>query len=98
MIADFADQGTEDIFYGANSAAARRTCPRQLHSLAAEKLEYINSAIALNDLRFPPGNRLEALRGDRRGQHSIRINDQYRVCFFWNRGLPAAVAIADYHR
>lgn len=98
MIADFADQGTADIFYGANSAAARRTCPRQLHSLAAEKLEYIDLAIDLNDLRFLPGNRLEALRGNRRGQHSIRINDRYRICFFWNRGQPAAVAIADYHR
>lgn len=98
MIADFADQGTEDIFYGVNSAAARRACPRQIHLVAAEKLEYINSASALNDLRFPPGNRLEALQGNRRGQHSIRINDQYRICFFWNRGQPAAVAIADYHR
>ena len=98
MIADFADQGTEDIFNRVNSPAARRTCPRQLHSLAAEKLEYINSASALNDLRFPPGNRLEALRGNRHGQHSIRINNQYRLCFVWNRGQPAAVAIADYHR
>ncbi len=98
MIADFADQGTEDIFYGVNSAAARRTCPQQLHSVAADKLESIDSAIELNDLRFPPGNRLEALRGNRQGQHSIRINDQYRICFVWQRGQPAAVAITDYHR
>ena len=98
MIADFADQGTEDIFNRVNSPAARRTCPRQLHSLAAEKLEYIDLAIELNDLRFLPGNRLEALRGNRRGQHSIRINDQYRICFVWERGQPAAVAITDYHR
>ena len=97
MIADFADQGTADIFYGVNSAAARRTCPRPLHSLAAEKLERLNEAEELEDLAAPPGNRLEALRGDRRGQHSIRINNQYRVCFVWQRGQAGNVEIADYH-
>ena len=98
MIADFADRGTEDIFHGVNSAAARRACPPELHSIAAEKLESLDSAIALNDLAQPPGNRLEALRGNRRGQHSIRINDRYRICFAWTGGQPAAVAISDYHR
>ena len=97
MIADFADQGTEDIFNRVNSPAARRTCPQQLHSLAAQKLESIDWVEELPQLALPPGNRLEALRGDRRGQHSIRINDRYRICFFWNRGPPAAVEIADYH-
>ena len=98
MIADFADQGTEDLFNRVNSPAARRTCPQQLHPIAAKKLEYIDTVIDLNDLRFSPGNRLEALQGSRQGQHSIRINDRYRICFFWNRGQPTAVAITDYHR
>ena len=97
MIADFADQGTEDIFYGVNSAAARRTCPRPLHSLAARKLTALNRAEEREDLTLPSGNRLETLRGDRRGQHSIRINAQYRVCFFWERGQASAVEITDYH-
>ena len=97
MIADFADQGTEDIFYGVNSAAARRTCPQQLHPLAVRKLTALNRAEEREDLTLPPGNRLEALRGDRRGQHSIRINDQYRLCFFWERGQASAVEITDYH-
>ena len=98
MIADFADQGTEDIFNRVNSPAARRTCPRQIHSIAAQKLDSLDWAEELHQLALPPGNRLEALRGDRRGQHSIRINDQYRICFVWQRGQPAAVAITDYHR
>ena len=97
MIADFADQGTEDIFYGVNSAAARRTCPQQLHPIAARKLTALNRAEELADLTLPAGNRLEALRGGRQGQHSIRINAQYRVCFFWERGQASAVEITDYH-
>ena len=78
VIADFADQGTEDIFYGVNSAAARRACPAPLHPSAWKKLERVNAVGELADLAWPPGNRLEPLRGDRRGQPSIRINDQYR--------------------
>ena len=97
MIADFADQGTEDIFYGVNSAAARRACPPQLHPIAARKLTALNRAEELADLTLPAGNRLETLRGDRRGQHSIRINAQYRVCFFWERGQASTVEITDYH-
>ena len=97
MIADFADPGTADIFYGVNSAAARRTCPQQLHSLAARKLTAVNRAEEREDLTLSPGNRLETLRGGRRGQHSIRINDQYRVCFFWERGQASGVEITDYH-
>jgi proteic killer suppression protein len=61
------------------------------------KLEYLDSAVRLEDLRVPPGNRLEALSGDRRGEHSIRINDQYRICFVWTDEGPDAVEIVDYH-
>lgn len=64
---------------------------------AARKLDMLNAAATLNDLRSPPGNRLEALAGDRAGQHSIRINDQYRICFEWTDQGPANVEITDYH-
>ena len=97
MIADFADPGTEDIFYGVNSAAARRTCPQQLHPIAARKLTALNRAEEREDLTLPAGNRLETLRGDRRGQHSIRINDRYRICFIWDSADARAVEIVDYH-
>ena len=97
VIAGFADQGTEDIFYGVNSAAARRICPQPLHSTAQRKLERLNSVEEVDELALPPGNRLESLRGDRRGQRSIRINRQYRICFFWSAGEAVAVAITDYH-
>jgi len=97
MIRSFADPGTEDVFYGRDTRHARRTCPRALWRVAARKLEQVDSAGALDDLRVPPGNRLEALRGDRRGQHSIRVNQQYRVCFRWTEAGPEDVAIVDYH-
>ena len=97
MIAGFGDQGTEDIFYGVNSAAARRICPQQLHSLAVRKMTALNRADRLEDLAQPPGNRLETLHGDRRGQHSIRINGQYRICFFWEQGRASDVVVTDYH-
>ncbi|MBK9214971.1 MAG: type II toxin-antitoxin system RelE/ParE family toxin [Chloracidobacterium sp.] len=97
MIRSFADRATEDIFDGRNSAEARRALPRDLWKLAGRKLDQINVAVALDDLKVPPGNRLEALRGDRRGQYSIRINDQYRICFQWDEGEAIAVEIADYH-
>ena len=98
MIADFADQGTEDIFNRVNSPAARRICPQQLWPAARRKLDALNRVGELRDLAQPPGNRLEALSGDRQGQHSIRINDQYRLCFSWRDGQATAAAIADYHR
>ena len=66
--------------------------------IAARKLEQIDSVLELSELRVPPGNRLESLKGDRKGQHSIRINDQYRVCFVWTDTGPAEVEIVDYHR
>ena len=65
--------------------------------IARRKLEWLDSAGSLEDLRVPPGNRLEALKGNRRGQHSIRINDQYRVCFTWTDAGPTDVEITDYH-
>ena len=96
-IVSFADRGTENVFDGVSSKVARRVCPQTLWAVARRKLEQLNAVTRLDDLRFPPNNRLEALRGDRRGQHSIRINDQYRVCFTWTPSGPAGVEIVDYH-
>ena len=66
-------------------------------SVALRKLDYLNAAAALSDLRAPPGNRLEALKGNRAGQHSIRVNDQWRLCFVWTEAGPVDVEICDYH-
>jgi proteic killer suppression protein len=98
VIRTFADQGTEDVFDGKNTAAARRSCPKSLWSVAYRKLDQLDSAIELADLRIPPGNRLEALKGDRKSQHSIRINEQYRICFKWTDTGPEEVEIVDYHK
>lgn len=97
MIWSFQDAGTEAIFYGKNTAAARRTCPQSLWKVASRKLDQLDSVSTLEELRVPPGNRLEALSGDRAGQHSIRINEQYRICFVWTERGPASVEIVDYH-
>lgn len=97
MIESFADPGTEDIFNGVNSTEARRLLPRAVWKVAFRKLDQIDSAIQLDDLRVPPGNRLEALKGERAGQHSIRINDQYRICFEWKLNGPNNVEIVDFH-
>jgi toxin HigB-1 len=97
MIRSFHDRGTEDIFNRSNSREARRTCPEAHWSVARRKLDQLNAVVSLDSLRIPPGNRLEALRGDRAGQHSIRINDQYRVCFVWTDDGPQQVEIVDYH-
>jgi toxin HigB-1 len=97
MIDSFADRATEDIFNGVNSVEARRRLPRELWKIAFRKLDQIDSVIELEDLRVPPGNRLEALKSDRTGQYSIRINDQYRICFEWNASLASRVEIVDYH-
>ena len=83
MIRGFTNQGTEDVFDGRNSKAGRRLCPRDLWRVAARKLDQLDSVEKLDELRIPPGNRLEALTGNREGQHSIRMNDQYRICFVW---------------
>jgi proteic killer suppression protein len=97
MIGSFHDEGTEDIFNGNNTPAARRTCPQSLWKVASRKLDQLDSVLTLQELRLPPGNRLEALSGDRTGQHSIRINDQYRLCFVWSEPGPERVEIVDYH-
>lgn len=97
MIRSFATQATEDIFNGRSTKAARRTCPQSLWSIAGRKLDQIDSVEEPGELRIPPGNCLEQLSGSRRGQFSIRINDQYRVCFRWTETGPADVAIVDYH-
>ena len=97
MILSFRDRGTEDVFHGRDTKAARRACPLGRWPMARRKLDLLNAAATLNDLRVPPANRLEALKGDRRGQHSIRVNDQYRVCFVWTPEGPAQVELTDYH-
>lgn len=93
----FANKGTEDIWDGIDSKAARKTLPPSLHGIARRRLLAINAATRLADLGFPLGNGLEALSGDRQGQHSIRINDRYRVCFRWKDAGRTEVEIVDYH-
>jgi len=97
VIQSFKDIGSEDIYNGRNSADARRLLPRSLWTVAVRKLDQIDAAVSLEDLRVPPGNRLEALKADRIGQHSIRINDQYRICFNWSDSGAEAIEIVDYH-
>jgi toxin HigB-1 len=96
-IVSFKDEGTAAIFDGAASKRARQACPEQLWSVARRKLDLINAATQLGDLRFPPGNRLEPLKGDRAGQHSIRINEKYRACFTWTDAGAVDVEVTDYH-
>lgn len=97
MIISFAEAGTEDVFHGRDTKAARRMCPLSVWAIARRKLDQLNAAVSLASLRVPPGNRLESLKGDRAGQFSIRINDQLRICFNWTEAGPADVEIADYH-
>lgn len=97
MIRSFADGATEDLFNGIGARRARQVCPPALWPVARRKLTQLNRVRDLAELRIPPGNRLERLRGDRAGQHSIRINDQYRVCFRWEEGYADQVEITDYH-
>lgn len=93
MIRSFADAETELIWSGRRS----RRLPGDIQAAALRKLRLLNQAQVLQDLRVPPGNRLEALRGNRSGQHSIRVNDQWRLCFAWQEGGPSDVEIIDYH-
>ncbi|MBI1867643.1 MAG: type II toxin-antitoxin system RelE/ParE family toxin [Methylocystis sp.] len=93
MIWSFADPETELIWSGRRS----RKLPSDIQAVALRKLRMLNQAKALADLRAPPGNRLEPLKGDRAGRHSIRINDQWRICFDWREGGPRDVEIVDYH-
>ncbi len=96
MIASFADRATEALFHGETGKATRRI-PSDIRSVAVRKLDLLNAAHELQDLRVPPGNRLEALKGELKGRHSIRINDQWRVVFRWENGDAHDVEIDDYH-
>ena len=93
MIKTFRDAETERLW---NEERSRRI-PANVHKPGLKKLQMLNAAGALGDLALPPGNRLERLKGDREGQHSIRINDQYRICFEWREGNAYDVEITDYH-
>lgn len=97
MIRSFADGATEDLFNGVASRRARRACPQVLWPVVRRKLTQLNRVQDLRELSIPPGNRLERLSGDRVGQHSIRINEQYRVCFRWEDGYADEVEVTDYH-
>ena len=92
MIESFADKRTAAVFQG----RVPKGFPPDIASVARRKLRMLDVAIRLDDLRIPPANRLEALRGDRKGQHSIRINDQWRLCFRWHDGTAHDVEITDY--
>ena len=97
MIISFADRATEDLFLGVDSRPARRACPQALWPVVRRKLDQLNRVKGLPELSIPPGNRLERLRGDREGQHSIRINEQYRICFRWEESDAYEVEVTDYH-
>jgi proteic killer suppression protein len=94
VIESFADSEAERVFNGEIS----RRLPVAIQKAARRKLLYLDSAQDLRDLLAPPGNRLERLRGERAGQHSIRINDQWRICFIWRSGRASQVEIVDYHK
>ena len=96
-IQNFHNQATEDINYGVVSKVALKLLPQQLHRKAQIKLARLGAATSIQDLRELQGNRLEALKGDRMGQYSIRINAQYRICFRWEQDHPYDVEIVDYH-
>ena len=96
VIRGFADKVTQDLYHGKNSKDARRI-PKSIWKVVQRRLDLLNRAASLRDLRVPPNNRLEKLRGDLEGFHSIRINDQYRVCFEWRDGDAYNVEIVDYH-
>ena len=93
MIVSFADKPTEELWLGRRP----RQLPATIHRVALRKLTQLEASTSLDHLRIPPGNRLEALKGDRAGQHSIRVNDQYRVCFRWEGQNAHEVEITDYH-
>ena len=97
MIKFFFDKRTEDIFIRKRTKAAMIACPEQIWRVAQRKLDLLNAVVSLSSLRIPPGNELEALKNERFGQHSIRINDQYRVCFVWAEEGSKRVEISDYH-
>lgn len=96
MIISFKDRGTEDIFDGEDSKAARKTLPSNLHDRAGRTLDQLSAAVSLSSLSLP-GLRLEKLKGPRTGQYSIRINEPYRICFYWTESGAENVEIVDYH-
>ncbi|MGH8116079.1 MAG: type II toxin-antitoxin system RelE/ParE family toxin [Rhodanobacteraceae bacterium] len=93
MIRAFADREAEKVWLGTPS----RRLPTDIQQVARRKLRMLNNAATLDDLRVPPSNRLEALKRERKGQHGIRINDQWRICFRWSDGDAHGVEIVDYH-
>jgi proteic killer suppression protein len=93
LIQNFKDADTQLLWETGKS----RRIPADLRTTALKKLRILHRVIQLEELKIPPGNRLEALKGKRKGQHSIRINDQFRVCFVWNQGQVYEVEIVDYH-
>jgi proteic killer suppression protein len=97
MIASFKNKATEDIFNGKASRIARKACPQAIWRVVARKLDQLDSVESLHELKVPPGNRLEQLSRDRMGQYSIRINEQFRICFKWTESGPDEVEITDYH-
>lgn len=97
MIKTFKDEPTEDIFNSKATKAAMNACPKKIWKIVTRKLDQLDSVLTLDELRVPPGNRLEMLSGPRKGQFSIRINDQFRICFKWSETGPEDVEITDYH-
>ena len=97
MIASFHNRGSEDVFNGLDTPTAREICPKALWAVAQRKLDQLNRVSVVRDLAVPPGNKLEPLRGDRIGQYSVRVNEQYRICFHWENGNAHEVEITDYH-
>jgi len=93
----FRDEGTEDLFDGRDTKQARKSCPADLVRVVRRKLDQLNQAVALGDLRAPPSTHLEKLKGEQEGQHSIRVKDQWRVCFRWTASGAEDVEIVDYH-
>jgi proteic killer suppression protein len=96
VIVSFGDPATEALYHGTGDRRTRRF-PRDIVKTCLRKLDMLSAAVTLDDLRVPPGNRLEALKGDLKGEHSIRVNDQWRVVFRWTPQGPAKVRIIDYH-
>ncbi len=97
MIESFKDQAAEDLFNGVNSKVARKACPRTLWRIVSRKLDQLDSVQSLEELKIPPGNRLEGLSGERKAEYSIRVNEQYRICFKWGNLGPKNVEVVDYH-
>lgn len=97
MIMTFNNKATEDVFNGKATKTAMRVCPKKIWKIATRKLDQLDSVLSLGELRVPPGNMLETLSGKRKGQFSIRINGQFRICFKWSETGPVDVEITDYH-